>query len=625
MRKRALPSIARLFALTAIACLFVPGAVAISVVFDDNYPPYSFKSASGQIQGIIPDQWRAWSTETGYAVDLKPMRWEECLAAMESGRADVLDSAFKTPEREKTYDFLEPYATLRVPVFFHDSISGISKPEDLRGFRMAAKAGDACVAVLKGYGVVDVKEYPDYESIVRAAKNEEIRMFCVDEPPAHYYLYKYGLDSSYRSGLNLYTGKFHRAVRKDRQPLSDGSDLLVVLKKGFASISADEYKKIDRRWFGSSLDPKIDFKLIALIGGAAALVIVLLLSFSLILRRRVEAKTKELLKKTAALEASERKNRAFIEALPDLFLIMGSDYSYYECKTANPSLLAKPEDELRGKKVGDVGFDPLFVENIQKSIDKALAEPGVVVFEYELAVLAGKRYFEARLVKMEEDRVLAIIRDVTDKAVAEKKTADSLREKELLLKEVHHRVKNNMQVVSSLVQLQASSLRNEEDKALLNETQQRIKTMAQIHELLYRSDNLGSIDAADYLGNIVEDLRMAYFEYSGRVRTTLDLEPIECTMDVAVPLGLIVNEVVSNSFKYGSGAATGAVISVSFKKREDGRRVLAVADNGPGLPADWEEKANSTLGLTLVKMLSSQLGGTLSITGTNGTRTELIF
>ncbi|MFA6507243.1 MAG: transporter substrate-binding domain-containing protein [Treponemataceae bacterium] len=597
----------------------------ITVVCDDNYPPYSFRSAAGVIQGIIPDQWREWSLVTGREIEFKPMKWEDCLAAMEGGRADVLDSFFKTPDREKIYDFLEPYATLNVPVFFHHSISGIAKPEDLRGFRIAAKKGDAAVAELKQYGSIDVVEYPDYESIIRAAKQGEIRVFCVDEPPALYYLYKYNLDSSFRSALSLYRGKFHRAVKKNRKLLADGSDLYSVLRTGFDSIPQSTYRKIDRRWFGAALNPKIDPALIAWIGGVLALIISGLVAFATMLRKQVARKTRELSIKAEALEASERKNLAFIKALPDLFIIMDGEFRYYECKTANPELLAKQETELIGKKINEVGFPSNVEALFESAVGKALSQATVVVCEYELEVIAGKRYFEARLVKMAEDRALVIIRDITAKADAERKMQASLKEKEILLKEVHHRVKNNMQVVSSLIQLQAGALKYEEDRILLKETQQRIKTMAQIHELLYRSDDLSSIDAADYIGNIVEDLQISYLEVSGAVQMILELEPVECSMDVAVPLGLIVNEVVSNSFKYASGAPGGTIISVSLKTETAGETHLILADNGPGLPLDWEKRANATLGLTLVQLLASQLNGTLSISGSKGTRIELIF
>ena len=123
----------------------------------------------------------------------------------------------------------------------------------------------------------------------------------------------------------------------------------------------------------------------------------------------------------------------------------------------------------------------------------------------------------------------------------------------------------------------------------------------------------------------MEDLKLAYMDTSGSVRIDLELESAECSMDEAVPLGLIVNEIVSNSFKYALSGRKGAAMTVLFRKNADGKQLLAIGDNGPGLPEDWEAKANSTLGLTLVKLLAAQLKGELTITRTNGTRMELVF
>ena len=602
-----------------------PDSLPLRVAYDDNYPPYSFKSASGENQGIIPDQWKEWSSATGRPVTLLPMKWDDCITVMEAGGADVLDSVFETAERKKTYDFLPPYAVIKVPVFIHESISGISDPKDLRGFRVAVKAGDASITELRKSGIDDLVEYPDYEAIVKAAADSAVKIFCIDKPPAQYYLYKYKLDRSFRSAIDLYTGEFHRAVRKDRKPLPDGSDLYAVLKAGFDSIPAAKYRDIERRWFGSAIDSHLDPAVIMAVGGSVAFLVCILAAFTLILRKQVAGKTRELSEKAADLEASERKNRAFIQTLPDLFIIMDRECRYIECKTANPELLERPESDLLGRTPEEMGFNPGFVALLLSSVRQALDGDEVVVCEYELDVIAGKRHFEARIVKMDKDKALVIVRDITAKTIAERKIKDSLLEKEILLKEVHHRVKNNMQVVSSLIQLQASTLRHEEDRLLLSETQQRIKTMAQIHESLYRSDDLGSIDAASYIGAIVEDLKLAYMDTSGSVRIDLELESAECSMDEAVPLGLIVNEIVSNSFKYALSGRKGAAMTVLFRKNADGKQLLAIGDNGPGLPEDWEAKANSTLGLTLVKLLAAQLKGELTITRTNGTRMELVF
>ncbi len=113
---------------------------SLVVVCDDNYPPYVFRGGDGEIQGILVDQWRAWEESTGVRVDLRAMDWFEALAEMRLGRADVIDTVFRTPEREALWDFTPPYADIEVPVFVHHDVAGIAKPQDLRGFRVGGAA-----------------------------------------------------------------------------------------------------------------------------------------------------------------------------------------------------------------------------------------------------------------------------------------------------------------------------------------------------------------------------------------------------------------------------------------------------------------------------------------------------
>ncbi len=598
---------------------------AIRVVVDDNYPPYAFRDQDGQIRGIIPDQWKEWSKVTGREIRLMPMQWDQCLSAIQSGEADVIDSLFWTPAREWVFDFLPPYATIRVPVFIHESISGIAAADDLRGFPVAVKRGDACIDALKAWGIKDFVEYPDYESIVRAARDLEVRVFCVDEPPALYYLYKLGADHSFKRAFTLYQGEFHRAVLKRRQALADGSDLYTALTKGFQAIAEERYAEINRRWLGDNIEKRLSIVVLWWLGGGLGALFILLILFSFALRRQVAWKTRELSQKALQLEASERKNRAFIEALPDLFFVLDRQGRYLEYKTSDPDFTANATSALMDKTPQEIGVSPAIQKVLDRATARAFREGGMVVEEYEYASEDGMMAFEVRVTSMGEDKVLAIIRDMTARKVVEENIRNSLKEKEILIKEVHHRVKNNMQVISSLIQLQAGSMLHEEDIRLLEETQQRIKTMAQIHERLYRSDDLASIEIAGYIREIVEDLQDSYIRTAGAASIHLDLDPWICSLDQAVPLGLFVNEAVSNAFKYAYAGTRQGRLEVSFKILDGGERLLCIYDDGPGLPKDWEEKADATLGLTLIQQLARQLRGKLSMEGDGGTRIRLVF
>lgn len=596
----------------------------IRVVMDNNYPPYSFVNKNGELQGILIDEWKEWENATGRKVKLLGLNWQDALQIMQEKKADVIDTIFLTDERLALYDFTKPYAVIDVPVFFHKSISGIGSLTDLRGFRVAVKKGDSCIDILKQNGITELEEYESYPEIIEAAKKLDIRVFCIDKPPALYYLYKAGIDADYRSTVNLSTGRFHRAVHKDRRALADGKDLLLVVQNGFSAISKEKYDLINEKWFGTKIAKDFDPSLFIFPLIIILVVLFILLSFMFILRTEIKRKTHMLSLKINELEKSEYKNKMFISALPDIFITLDSKGVYHECKTANPSLLMQKEEDLIGKNLAEAGMQADLSERILLFIKETLERNEVKIFEYELKVLSGKKHFEGRLVKLEDDLVLLIARDISERSKSEKELLSSLHEKEVLLREVHHRVKNNMQVISSLLALQSDSLKNDEDKMLLTETQGRIRAMAQIHELLFRSTDLSTINVHEYLDTLISEIRMSYTNSMQNVSVFLDVEDFDCTIDMAVPLGLIVNELVSNAFKFAFPNNRPGSITISLMQNE-GQKILKVEDSGIGLPGDFDIRSQESLGIVLVNSLSMQLGGRLSLESDHGTKVKLYF
>ena len=219
----------------------------ITVVSDDNYPPYIFRDFNGDIQGILVDEWKLWEKKTGIKVNLIAMDWGKAQEYFLKGQADVIDTIFFTEKRAMQYDFTKPYATIDVPVFFHKNLGGIVDIESLQGFTIGVKKGDACIEVLKKHGITSLQEYDSYEAIVKAAKDHQIKVFSIDKPPALYYLYKMNLEDEFRYSLNLYTGKFHRAVIKGR------TDILKIVEDGFSLITKKEHNAIEKNGWGNPL------------------------------------------------------------------------------------------------------------------------------------------------------------------------------------------------------------------------------------------------------------------------------------------------------------------------------------------------------------------------------------
>ena len=287
---------------------------SITVVLDDNYPPFVFRDATGQLQGILKDSWALWQARTGIAVNLQAMDWAQAQQLMLAGQADVIDTIFETPARQKLYEFTAPYARIDVPIFFHKSISGITNAESLKGFTVGVKDGDACIEVLQAHGIDTLKRYPSYSGVIAAAASSDIRVFCVDEPPAIYLLNQLGIEKDVRHSVPLYTGEFHRAVRKG------DSALLKIVEDGFARISAQEREQIERKWYGSAVvDSGVaryaGYTLLGLL-----LLATLLALWNWLLRRQVALRTADIAREQAALRASaqEINNLAFFDPLTQL-------------------------------------------------------------------------------------------------------------------------------------------------------------------------------------------------------------------------------------------------------------------------------------------------------------------
>ncbi|TAL31014.1 MAG: PAS domain S-box protein [Spirochaetes bacterium] len=215
--------------------------------------------------------------------------------------------------------------------------------------------------------------------------------------------------------------------------------------------------------------------------------------------------------------------------------------------------------------------------------------------------------------------------DITERRKAEDAIIRSLAEKEVLIKEIHHRVKNNMQVISSLLALQSHQVKDEQVKSLFRDSQNRIWAMAQVHERLYRSENLASINFHEYVTGLMRELTATYNFDPSRVLIEIGKEGNVIGVDEAVPCGLLVNELVSNAMKHAFAGGVIGTITISFSTGDSGRRRLAVRDNGRGLPDDFETRTSGSLGMRLVRALSTQLGGELSISGKGGTSVEIVF
>lgn len=215
---------------------------------------------------------------------------------------------------------------------------------------------------------------------------------------------------------------------------------------------------------------------------------------------------------------------------------------------------------------------------------------------------------------------------IKNKHIVQQKTAieNALKEKEFLIKEIHHRVKNNLQIISSMLNLQAETIDNTAAKEVLQESRLRINSMALIHQLLYSKNNMLNVSISDYLSTLLSQIEKSYSGVSSNVVTDLSCDNINIDLDTAIPLGLIVNELVTNSYKHAFKNSDAGSIKITFSKNEaDNTYTLGVRDDGKGF--DSSKLKTHSLGMELIQMLAEQLNSKMEFTNDNGTFARITF
>lgn len=396
----------------------------IRIVSDDNYPPYLFRDADGKVEGYLVDIWQLWEKKAGRQVTLTATNWAEAQRMIKAGEADVIDMIYRTPPREAYYEFSQPYAELPVVIYSHISIGGINGVGTLKGFQVGVQAGDACIDVLAANGITTLVEYRNYADLLAAARMEEVKVFCLDEYPANFYLYKSNVQSEFRKAFELYRGKFHRAVRKGN------GELLALIDSGMERITPAEEKALREKWFGTQIDfmpyaRMIGWVALGLLGGGLVLLV-----WSLTLRQRVTAKTRALNLALADLREAHRATEevkehlaATLEAIPDLLFELDAEGRYKGIFATSNRLLAAPRESLLGRSIDDV-LPAEAARSVHAAISNALRDGSDFGREVCLDVNGQPHWFELSTARKApgssgSSHVLMLSRDVTQRRESE--------------------------------------------------------------------------------------------------------------------------------------------------------------------------------------------------------------
>ncbi len=328
----------------------------------------------------------------------------------------------------------------------------------------------------------------------------------------------------------------------------------------------------------------------------------------------------------AALQKSEEMYRGLVEHMLDVVFRIDMDGTIRYCSPSILDLLGYAPEELIGKsslKVIAAEDHPHLIKTLE------LHRP-VTGFVLTMITKTG----DTRTVEVNADHFLSpdgtpegyhgILRDITEQKKMQEAIAASLQEKEIMLKEIHHRVKNNMQVISSLLSIQAKQVKDQKTQEIIREGMNRVRSIALVHEKLYLSRNLSSIDFAEYINKMTGYLFQTYNVNPHVIRVTVDVENIFFSIDRAIPISLILNELLSNALKYAFPDGKAGEIRIGIH-REGDNYIFMVADNGVGLPEGIDLVKSETLGLQLVDTLVKQIQGTLEVERTGGTVFRIRF
>jgi PAS domain S-box-containing protein len=223
----------------------------------------------------------------------------------------------------------------------------------------------------------------------------------------------------------------------------------------------------------------------------------------------------------------------------------------------------------------------------------------------------------------EPEAIVGTVRDISDRKKQDQKLKKSLEEKEILLQEIHHRVKNNLAIISSLLELQKDGV-PEEVEQMLSSSQSRIKSIAKVHEKLYESTTLSNIPLSKYIEELSEEIQKAYTSKQKNISLEIDVIPLEVNINEAIPIGLILNELINNAFKHAFKNLDSGIIRIMLTQQEDGLE-LVVENNGNSIPKDFDPSKSDSLGMTLVQVLMQRIDGTLAIESDDWTRFKISF
>lgn len=610
--------------LTAEEAAYLTKTHTIVFVSQTQYPPFEFIDENGQHEGMMLDVIRWMAMEMGFKPIFKDMTFHQAQEAVLTGKADILTSLFYSEKREEKFRFTAPLFKVPASIFVKIERTDIKALSDLNGKIIAIQQGDYAKDFLESRNIhfftLFTKNFAEATDQVAGGHADAV---IGDEQIVYYYIFKNRLTSTIKKvGEPLYIGENCMASDQNHPVLIN------ILNKGIReAVASGKLEKIETKWLGAlSVSPKSFVesygKRTAAIFGSILLVLLWIWIWNIRLRTKVREKTAAIVHREESLRQSEEKYRLLFETLIDIYYRIDRKGKIVMISPSIAKIAGYLPDEVMGTNAVDYYLDP---QDSEKSLNLILRNGFINNFEARVKRKDGTfiwASFNARVIRNASGRSIGfegIIRDITERRRADDAVKAALQEKDVLLREIHHRVKNNMQVINSLLNLQARRIESNALRQMLLESQQRITTMAMIHETLYGSANLSRIDLSAYIKNLIFYLS-GIFNRLTEIEVIQEIDPVELGIDEAVPCGLIINELVTNAFRHAFPDGRKGTVRIRAHLPNSGEMMIEVTDDGVGLPEDMDLSNFASLGLKLAKGLAEhQLKGSMTIASRGGT------
>jgi PAS domain S-box-containing protein len=607
---------------------------------DYNYPPFEYPDENGRPAGYNVDLARSIADELDIPIEIRLGPWRQTTEMLARGEIDLILGMMYSPERDRVFGFSQAHTVHHhVAVGLGGSPAGIpSTPGDLHNARIVVQEGDVMHGYARQHGLEDSLSLAEsQEDALRQVVTGEADYALVGRITAMHLIARNGWDDLVVGRDGLASHEYGFAVREGNEAL------LSYFSEGLAlTEESGEYRRIYDAWLGvyepAGQTAEETVRTIALV-----LLPVLLVLFGTILWNR--SLRREVSRATADLKKSESRYRLLSENTLDIVWLVSSDLQIQYVNPAVEALTGRPRDEWIGRDVGEL-FGPDARRRLTDGVEGRVSGDATghehgTDFRFQAAVpTVGGETSEVgvsgRIVWNSDGRVntfQGVARDTTERNRYERTLTQSLSEKETLLKEIHHRVKNNLNVIVSLLRLQEDHVDDVESaRVAFRESRNRIFSMALVHEALYQSENLAEIELDGYLRDLIEQLR-ENAPHHLRISYRLDLVPLKLDVARAVPCGIIVNELVTNAQKHAFPERESGEIAILLQADAptvDAGTVqvtLTVADDGEGLTSEYDPEKTSSLGLKLVSILVEQINATWSMENrvSGGTRAVVRF